>query len=519
MDYDLQILRLNEAAAYVRVTEKTLRRMARTNRVPCQRVGREWRFPKQALDEWLAGKPVSLEGTPAIAEPLGQAYLPQMKSFFEPNDRGLSDTGFTKNRQEPVHRWVPWIAGFSSAFVKDVLSRERKSRARLTVLDPFAGVGTTLIEAIRCGCDAMGFEINPYAALACQVKIEAFYRDPEEIRKLCKRFVRTLRNRVNNSAREPRSIVPPGFKTRDPFFSPEVERHVLFVKDCMAEETQPWARHLIAMALGSVLVGVSNYSYEPSLGRRISAGKPEIRYADLPSILERKLLDMAADIELLQQEMAGQDLSEAQIYSESFMETAPVRVKEGSVDVLITSPPYLNNYHYVRNTRPQMYWLDFVQESSDLTRMERKSFGKFWQTVRSNGSIPLSFSCLPIEKKLQELRTIRSERGPYGGPGWANYAATYFNDCSHFCEIAAKLMVNDGLAVVVIGNNILQGIEFKTDEFFAEIAQGYGFAIEGLHRVRKKRTGSSIIHSSVRIGTAREKVELYETAVALRKRG
>jgi len=251
----------------------------------------------------------------------------------------------------------------------------------------------------------------------------------------------------------------------------------------------------------------------------VSAGKPEIRFADLPGILERKLLDMAADIELLQQEMAGQTLSEAQIYSASFMETAPARVRKGSVDVLITSPPYLNNYHYVRNTRPQMYWLDFVQESSDLNRMERKSFGKFWQTVRGNGLIPLSFSCLAIEKKLQELRSVRSERGPYGGPGWANYATAYFNDCSHFCETAAKLMVEDGLAVVVIGNNILQGIEFKTDEIFAEIAQGHGFAIEGLHRVRKKRTGSSIIHSSVRIGTAREKVELYETAVALRKRG
>ena len=40
----------------------------------------------------------------------------------------------------------------------------------MRVLDPFAGVGTTLIEALKQGDDAVGYEINPYAALACKVK-------------------------------------------------------------------------------------------------------------------------------------------------------------------------------------------------------------------------------------------------------------------------------------------------------------------------------------------------------------
>ena len=43
----------------------------------------------------------------------------------------------------------------------------------MRVLDPFAGVGTTLIEALKHGDDAVGFEINPYAALACRVKAES----------------------------------------------------------------------------------------------------------------------------------------------------------------------------------------------------------------------------------------------------------------------------------------------------------------------------------------------------------
>jgi DNA modification methylase len=31
------------------------------------------------------------------------------------------------------------------------------------VLDPFAGVGTTLVESYRRGLNVIGFEINPYA--------------------------------------------------------------------------------------------------------------------------------------------------------------------------------------------------------------------------------------------------------------------------------------------------------------------------------------------------------------------
>jgi DNA modification methylase len=188
------------------------------------------------------------------------------------------------------------------------------------------------------------------------------------------------------------------------------------------------------------------------------------------------------------------------------------------VDVLITSPPYLNNYHYVRNTRPQMFWLDLVTRPSDLRRLETESFGKFWQTVRGAAPVRLAFQDPELEERLEQLRGLNAERGAYGGPGWANYAATYFNDCARFCEVTARVMKPGGLVVVVIGNNILQGVEFPTDRLLARIAERAGFEVANLHLVRKKRTGSSIVNSSVRVGATKVKSELYETAVELRLR-
>jgi DNA methylase len=92
-----------------------------------------------------------------------------------PTDIGLRDSAFAKNRDLPIHRWVPWIAGFSAQFVGDCLTKyladSRKDGS--WVVDPFAGVGTTLVEAYVRGHNVIGFEINPYAPLAAKVKLQA----------------------------------------------------------------------------------------------------------------------------------------------------------------------------------------------------------------------------------------------------------------------------------------------------------------------------------------------------------
>ena len=86
---------------------------------------------------------------------------------------GFRDPAFNRNRELPLHLWVPWVAGFSAEFVEDCLEQylPKHRRKHLWVLDPFAGVGTTLVEAYLRGLNIIGFEINPYAILAARVKL------------------------------------------------------------------------------------------------------------------------------------------------------------------------------------------------------------------------------------------------------------------------------------------------------------------------------------------------------------
>lgn len=429
---------------------------------------------------------------------------------------GFGDTAFTRNRLEPLHRWVPWIAGFSAAFIQEVFEGAfRTDAGEVTILDPFAGVGTTLVEGLKRGYNVIGFEINPYAVLACEVKTSCARQKLRPLGEALSRLDE-LAGQLSHSDTRPKSRPPSEFKSRVPFFSPSIERDVLHLQDFIAGQKNLFVRKVLKLALGAVMVTFSNYSYEPSLSTRSAAGKEPITQADVFGIFRSKLREIEEDMSLLQQHLRQfKHRAKAQVYQRSYLQCGNC-LGPGTIDVLVTSPPYLNNYHYVRNTRPQLYWLGLTGGNGKLKQLEEDNFGRFWQTVRAGPPVELTFKLPELEHVLNAIRERNPEKGTYGGGGWANYAATYFNDCARFFEVTREAMKPGGLVVVVIGNNIVQGIHVETDRFLAEIAQSYGFKLEAMHQVRRKRTGSSIVNSSVRMGVTSALVELYETAVELR---
>ncbi|MGH9451914.1 MAG: DNA methyltransferase [Terriglobia bacterium] len=433
---------------------------------------------------------------------------------------GFRDPTFAKNKDLPLHRWVPWIAGFSAQFVDDCFYRYLAMREGCAVLDPFAGVGTTLLEAHTHGHEAVGFEINPYAALAAKVKLQADRTPPKALKSQVIAFQRFMDHRCPDgrfAGNQPNSTAPPGFAGRTQLFSPQVERRILHVLDFVNSIGVAEVRDLFRLALGSVMVSVSNYSYEPSLTRRSSADKDDISDADVSCVLSRKLNLILEDMEWLHDHMQRfRRRPSGRVYARSFDSSLQLLKRTGFVDLVVTSPPYLNNYHYPRNTRPQLHWLGFASGPGYRGARENESFGKFWQTVRNKPPVRLSFRLPELEDIVERIRSLNPEKEDYGGAGWANYAATYFNDTHGFCKNLGALLKPDGVAVIVLGNSIIQGVEVKTDHYFGKIAELCGLKFEDTLLLRKKRAGTSIIRSSVRTDRAADKVALYESAIVLR---
>ena len=417
------------------------------------------------------------------------------------------------NRAAPVHRWVPWIAGYSKHFVADALARYLPESG--VVLDPFSGVGTTLVEADLAGHEAVGFEINPYAAFAAQTKLAAHRVKADDLRDTASQLLAFMA-RSRQQGLTPRTLPPAAFRTRAPFYSVPVERKVLLVFDFMAG-LHPRLADLCRLAFAATMVQYSNYSYEPSLGRKAAVGRPDVDDYDVAQAISEKLLQMADDTAWYRARRCARWRKNGRVIQQSFFDQY-TKLEAGSVDLLITSPPYLNNYHYNRNTRPHLYWLGFCSSPHDLKRLEELNFGTYWQNARDQDTVELDSAITDpaIRRTLAEVRHRNPDKGVYGGRGWANYAARYFNDCVRFVDGAAWCLRSGATALVVIGNSILQGVPVPTDQFLAKIAASHGFEVVDIHVPRQARVGNSIVNSRVRAGKTHDGT-LYESVVELRR--
>src|SRR5207248_10114423 len=94
----------------------------------------------------------------------------------------------------------------------------------------------------------------------------------------------------------PKSILPKGFKTRAEFYSSQVLHKVLILHDFMDTIENADLRVLFKLAFASTMVRYSNYSYDPSLARRVSSGKEAIHDFPVAEMLLSKLREMAHDI-------------------------------------------------------------------------------------------------------------------------------------------------------------------------------------------------------------------------------
>ena len=162
---------------------------------------------------------------------------------------------------------------------------------------------------------------------------------------------------------------------------------------------------LCKLAFAATMVEYSNYSYEPSLGRRAAAGRADVEDYPVAATVAEKLDQMADDADWYRRVRVRPRRRSGRVFVESFFEGYS-RLQRGSVDLLVTSPPYANNYHYNRNTRPHLYWLGYCTSPDDLRRLEPLNFGTYWQHVREREHVKLDETAADteIQHTLAQIR-------------------------------------------------------------------------------------------------------------------
>lgn len=386
---------------------------------------------------------------------------------------GLHGT-FAPNRLEGIHRWYPYVEGFSSEFVASLL--EEFGEAGQTVHDPFAGTGTTVCVALDMGMDSTYCEINPFMRLVIETKTRAVRSAMEDLHGLSEYFDSIIAHAESNPVSEESALE----MQRDAFgnshlFSGRSLTEILAIRNSinLSDPECLEFKQLARLALGSIAVGSSDMIRRADLRIRRPRELNDPSHSPLNAYRE-KAIDML------------RDLGEEQEYGigtgnpECLSNSALVPHGESSVDLILTSPPYVNGTNYFRNTKIELWLTGYIDSADGLKKLRDEAMAAGINSISKRGRKPSTIQS--VEKIATALDEVAyDKRIP-------ELVRRYFSDTWLWLENSYNLLKEGGIVVVDIGDSVFSKVHIPADELLLEIAEKVGFRHIETRHVRDRHS-------------------------------
>ncbi|MCG6134061.1 MAG: site-specific DNA-methyltransferase [Nostoc sp. LLA-1] len=384
---------------------------------------------------------------------------------------------FSDNMKLPIHRWFRYSAGFSAAWVEEVITELKPQ----VVLDPFAGSGTVCIAADKLGVNSYGIEAHPFVyrlakgKLSWNIPISQFLEAITEIKNIAAILQPKLPENIPVllSKCYTEDVLIYLFKIRQAYLS-------------LAPTLSKDLQSLIFLAICATLrsssyVGTAQWQYILPNKRKVKTYEP--------------LVALDNQVALMQEDMRYMQCLRRKTQATFLQEDARVleSIPHQSVDLVITSPPYANNYDYADATRLEMTFWGEVNSWGDLHEAVRKFLIRSSSQHVSKDKLKLdTLIADPILKPIRdelipvckELEVVRETKG--GNKAYHTMIAAYFTDMGSVFHALRRVTTSNSKICFVVGDSAPYGVYVPVEKWLGKLANEAGFYLWSFEKIRDR---------------------------------
>lgn len=364
------------------------------------------------------------------------------------------------------------------------------SNAHLRVLDPMCGSGTVLAAAAERGHSSYGYDMDPLAVLMSRVATQ-----PVDLDQLASEAGRVLDDARHDTSDERLWADQETSDFADYWFGASQQTQLTRLARAISHLRQRESREALQIALSRLIV---TKAPRASLAADTSHSRPHKVTAESEFDVYRGFERSVAQLTGLLAKRVITGTSEV-----ALGDARRLDLPDASIDLVITSPPYLNAIDYLRGHRMSLIWLG--HSVRELRGIRGESIG----TERA-----LKVPDAEITRMVDEVRSRVAL--PEVLP--AAMIARYAQDLTRFSSELRRVCRPGAEVVTVVGNSTLRGNYIENDLLVRRALVNVGFTVtrrveRELPENRRYLPVSARSQGSERLGK-RMRAEIVVTAVA-----
>lgn len=411
---------------------------------------------------------------------------PKKNKLFDYTDLYSNLVTFNPNKNTSIHRWYPLVEGYSKDLVKSIIN-EQKIRPNVC-FDPFGGIGTTALTCYEMGIECVSIEANPFFFDVSNVKTRYKNLSADTLEELIKKMTLSLsrqKSNVKHPELESKTFFEQSERTKWIFHQSASNGIFDIVKSidkiCINEFVA--YKNVFKISLATILQEVSNvFKNGKCLSYKKNWKTKQYSRVEVHSLFLKHIRDVILE-DLKNIPLKKNDFHRPNnvIFGDARKEIKNIREE---IDIVITSPPYLNSRDYTDIYRLELWMLGYIS-TYENERKIRKS------ALTSHVQIQLPLVSYPLVEELETAVTyLESDKAILWNPNIPNMVRGYFNDIQNLLiDLKPKLSDNAKLYINV-SNSAYSNHIIEVDVIIAKAAELIGYKCEEIRIARPIKTSS-----------------------------